>query len=110
MTSDTEARDQRMPIMMTRAEVEAIDDWMFANRYRTRAKAVRALVEAGLREPVNRKVDVTGVEVYNLDKRSLVCFESQHGTFEMRLLPEQLDELRAGVTEEQHATPDGHST
>lgn len=41
-------KDQRIPFMVTRAELDAIDEWRFANRIPTRAAALRALVRRGL--------------------------------------------------------------
>lgn len=38
----------RVPVMMTQAEVQAIDDWRFNSRVATRAEAIRQLVEIGL--------------------------------------------------------------
>ncbi len=43
-----EKRDQRIPIMMTVADVKAIDDWSFANRIRSRGEAIRQLIQKGL--------------------------------------------------------------
>jgi hypothetical protein len=48
MTKEREKRTERIPIMSTPAEVEAIDDWSFRNRVRTRAEAIRQLVAIGL--------------------------------------------------------------
>ena len=48
-TKDAALKDQRIPIMMTVAEVKAIDDWRFANRVNSRGEAVRQLVAAGLK-------------------------------------------------------------
>jgi hypothetical protein len=42
-------RDRRIPVMMTSAEVEVIDNWMFESRIRTRAGAIRALIGEGLK-------------------------------------------------------------
>jgi len=44
-----EAKDIRLPVMVTRAEAEAIDSWRFANRVPTRAEAIRRLIELGLK-------------------------------------------------------------
>ena len=41
-------KDHRVPVMMTEAEVQAIDDWRFNSRVATRAEAIRRLVELGL--------------------------------------------------------------
>jgi metal-responsive CopG/Arc/MetJ family transcriptional regulator len=43
-----EKKDQRIPIMMTAAEVKAVDDWSFSNRIRSRGEAIRQLVQKGL--------------------------------------------------------------
>ncbi|WP_139973686.1 hypothetical protein [Ochrobactrum sp. CGA5] len=48
MTDDKELKDQRIPIMMTPSEVEAIDDWAFKNRIRSRGEAIRRLCQMGL--------------------------------------------------------------
>ncbi|MCL7998003.1 hypothetical protein M8994_07080 [Brucella sp. 21LCYQ03] len=48
MTDEKELKDQRIPIMMTLSEVEAIDDWMFKNRIRSRGEAIRRLCQMGI--------------------------------------------------------------
>lgn len=48
MTDEKELKDQRIPIMMTPSEVEAIDDWMFKNRIRSRGEAIRRLCKLSL--------------------------------------------------------------
>lgn len=42
------ARENRVPIMMSEAELQAIDDWRFLNRVATRSEAVRRLCQIGL--------------------------------------------------------------
>ena len=44
----TEPKDQRVPLMMTRSELKALDDWSFARRIRSRGEAIRQLVKLGL--------------------------------------------------------------
>lgn len=41
-------REQRLQIMLTEEELQAIDDWRFARRMPTRAAAVRDLLRRGL--------------------------------------------------------------
>ncbi|MCC2612623.1 hypothetical protein [Neorhizobium petrolearium] len=41
-------RENRVPIMMSEEELQAIDDWRFANRIATRSDAVRRLVQLGI--------------------------------------------------------------
>jgi hypothetical protein len=43
-----EPKDVRLPVMVTRSEAEAIDDWRFKNRIATRAEAIRRLIQLGL--------------------------------------------------------------
>ena|ERR1700722_4799034 len=43
---------ERVPLLMAPSELRAIDDWMFANRLRSRGEAIRRLIERGL-EPTN---------------------------------------------------------
>ncbi len=44
-----ELKDQRVPIMMSEAELQAIDDWSFKRRIRSRGEAIRRLCEIGIR-------------------------------------------------------------
>lgn len=48
MTDDRELKDQRIPIMMTASEVQAIDDWSFERRIRSRGEAIRRLCQIGI--------------------------------------------------------------
>lgn len=49
-----EPKDVRLPVMVTRSEAKAIDDWRFENRVPTRAEAIRLLIAAGLKGSVER--------------------------------------------------------
>jgi len=103
MHDESEARDQRIPIMMTRAEVEAIDDWMFANRFRTRARAVRELVERGLKPGRQANTIVSDVEVYRTKSRTSIGFTSPNGLFSVQLSNELLAKLIAEASGENPA-------
>lgn len=48
MTDEKELKDQRVPIMMSASELEALDDWMFKNRLRSRGEAIRRLCQVGI--------------------------------------------------------------
>lgn len=48
MTDDKELKDQRVVTMMSPSELEAIDDWMFKNRIRSRGEAIRRLCQIGI--------------------------------------------------------------
>ncbi|HYD72746.1 MAG TPA: hypothetical protein VEF55_06380 [Candidatus Binatia bacterium] len=41
-------RDERLQIMLTQEELQALDDWRFARRMPSRAAAVRELLRLGL--------------------------------------------------------------
>ena len=43
-----EQKTERVQLLMTPAEVRAIDDWSFEHRVRGRSEAIRRLIEAGL--------------------------------------------------------------
>ena len=45
---DKELKDQRVVTMMSPSELEAIDDWMFKNRIRSRGEAIRRLCQIAL--------------------------------------------------------------
>lgn len=48
MSKDKELKDQRIPIMMSESEVQALDDWSFNHRIRSRGEAIRRLCQIGL--------------------------------------------------------------
>jgi hypothetical protein len=48
MLPDEEKRTERITIMMSPAEVAAIDDWLFEQRIRSRGEAVRRLIAMSL--------------------------------------------------------------
>jgi hypothetical protein len=48
MADDKELKDQRVVTMMSPSELEAIDDWMFKNRIRSRGEAIRRLCQVGI--------------------------------------------------------------
>ena len=41
-------RGERLQIMLTQVELEAVDDWRFAKRMPSRASAIRELLKRGL--------------------------------------------------------------
>ncbi len=44
-----ELKDQRVVTMMSPSELEAIDEWMFKNRLKSRGEAIRRLCHVGMR-------------------------------------------------------------
>jgi hypothetical protein len=55
-------RGERLQIMLTRAELRALDDWRFRTRMPSRASAIRELLKRGLA--------AEGFEVAHEDSRS----------------------------------------
>lgn len=52
---DIEPKDVRLPLMVTKSEAEAIDEWRYSNRVPTRAEAIRRLIHVGIAaEPILR--------------------------------------------------------
>ena len=47
-----EHRDKRVILPLSQAEVDAIDDWRFANRMPSRAETMRELIRRGLEHHV----------------------------------------------------------
>ena len=43
------ARGERLQIMLTEAELQAVDDWRFSRRMPSRASAIRELLHRGLK-------------------------------------------------------------
>ncbi|TPK70185.1 hypothetical protein FJ930_19645 [Mesorhizobium sp. B2-4-15] len=81
-----EARENRIPIMMSGAELNAIDDWRYANRVATRADAVRRLMSVGL-------LALGGLEAFmakaNATMDDVVIAEQEIESFLKRLPEEQ---------------------
>lgn len=44
----SEPKDNRVPIMMSNVELDAVDDWRFKNRIATRSEAIRRLCQIGV--------------------------------------------------------------
>ena len=52
-------KTERVQLLMTKAEVKAIDDWSFANRIRGRSEAIRRLVARALEAEADRQQRAT---------------------------------------------------
>lgn len=50
-------RQNRVPIMMSDEELEAVDTWRFANRVATRSEAIRRLCKIGLETEAKKDAD-----------------------------------------------------
>lgn len=64
MTEDDkpgEQKTERFNMFMSPSESQAIDDWMWANRIRSKSEAVRRLVQIALRfEASAKRIDIAG--------------------------------------------------
>lgn len=47
-TDDSAKKTERVSIMMSKHELECLDDWAFSNRIRSRGEAIRRLVQTGI--------------------------------------------------------------
>jgi hypothetical protein len=52
---DRDPKDVRLPVMVTRREAEAIDEYRFTARIPTRAEAIRRLIQLGLEAAAEKK-------------------------------------------------------
>lgn len=108
----SEPRDNRVPVMMSDAEIQAIDDWRFANRLSNRSEAIRRLCQLGL--ILDEQMDDIsqgrmGAQYYmhrlrlainapgsekptKVDKIALDAFEIQHGIIQRSSFPDGKDE------------------
>ncbi|MBB5044034.1 hypothetical protein [Shinella fusca] len=48
MAETDEIKTERFQMLMDKSTLNAVDDWGFANRVRTRAEAIRKLIRMGL--------------------------------------------------------------
>lgn len=70
---EKELKDQRVVTMMSPSELEAIDDWMFQNRIRSRGEAIRRLCQIGVAfdragPAISREVDSLDREMYDFNE------------------------------------------
>ena len=49
MTDLPEPKDKRIALVMTASELQAVDDWSFARRIRSRGEAIRQLISRGIK-------------------------------------------------------------
>lgn len=56
-----EPKDQRVHVLMTQAELNAIDDFRFMNRIPSRGEAIRLLCRDGLQKPRKSRLTATDV-------------------------------------------------
>jgi hypothetical protein len=46
--------NKRLPLLLTEAELKAVDEWRFANKIASRNEAVRLLIKRGLKAEVQQ--------------------------------------------------------
>jgi metal-responsive CopG/Arc/MetJ family transcriptional regulator len=54
---DGQLRDVRVPMHMSKSEVDAIDDWRIERRVWSRSEAIRQLVQAGIKATASLSLD-----------------------------------------------------
>lgn len=45
----------RVPVLLSKEDLEALDEWQFANKIRTRSDAIRELIRQGTKTPRNQQ-------------------------------------------------------
>ena len=58
---------KRVPLMMTKAELKAVDDWAFERRIRSRGEALRQLIALGLK--ASKSAPTLPVDIPSANKR-----------------------------------------
>lgn len=90
-------RGHRIPVMMSQAEVAAIDEYRFSNRIGTRSGAVRRLCSTALRKPEasmaenESPIEFEPGESLDLDDFTIVTIIKEGGAGK--------DDLRVGILE-----------
>lgn len=91
MTDDgKELKDQRVVTMMSPSELEAIDDWMFKNRIRSRGEAIRRLCQIAL------VADEKGEAIFSLAESILKC-RTKEAQFTDQALKASSSEMPTGI-------------
>ncbi|MCB1468484.1 MAG: hypothetical protein KDK08_15360 [Rhizobiaceae bacterium] len=86
-----EPRQNRIPFMMSDSELEAVDNWRFANKIGTRAEAIRRLCQIGLRfDAATEQVVATGSALANKVELFAIAVRDQN-----RSLPLEPDAIVA---------------
>jgi hypothetical protein len=90
-----EARDIRLPFMVSKTEAEAIDEWRYANRVPTRAEAMRRLVEIGLAaHGLDDTIATLSARAFALNTTDDI---PEHVEVELEAIAEALDDLRKAL-------------
>lgn len=91
-----EPKDLRIPIMMTATEVEAIDEWRYANKIATRAEAIRRLCQIGLSSADLLSARL-GDSLNQIAMAALAIEASADGTVPKAEIPNFLDQILEAV-------------
>lgn len=79
-----EKKTLKFQMMMSPQEAELLDDWMFENRLRSRAEAIRRLVQIGLH--TDRAAEMYGEPSLELSKW-ITALLSEHGSESDQTIP-----------------------
>ena len=107
MNSD-EKRAVKFQLMLSEAELEAIDDWSFKNRVRTRAQAIRRLVQRGfiLERFVDTSLEAGELITNHLTSKSLSTNEAMEYLVSLSDDFRTLRQLRASLEKIRSQTAD----
>lgn len=76
-----ELKDQRVVTMMSPSELEAIDEWMFRNRLKSRGEAIRRLCHLGMRSEDQMR-DLLAAVVKGLEAENAMIQRMKEGKYE----------------------------
>ncbi|KNY35574.1 hypothetical protein AKG12_00600 [Agrobacterium sp. SUL3] len=76
-----ELKDQRVVTMMSPSELEAIDEWMFRNRLKSRGEAIRRLCHLGMRSEDQMR-DLLSAVVKGLEAENAMIQRMKEGKYE----------------------------
>lgn len=62
MRCDSELKTERFVFMLEKSRLEAIDEWSFEKRVRSRAEVIRQLIQIGLEASKEQKNEANATE------------------------------------------------
>ena len=102
-----EQKTERFNMFMSPSEMKAIDDWMWANRIRSKSEAVRRLVQIGKLADFSLEGIVDSAqEILNQARRDFLASHKAVRAVDARLNEIREDDLRDDISQVLHALVD----
>jgi hypothetical protein len=96
---DKELKENRVVVMLTASELEAIDTWGFDNRIRSRGEAMRRLCHLGMEPARQNRLKAKRVDLYPARGGVNLSIETTHGGVDIELTSEQMKSMVAHIAE-----------